>query len=41
MKMEVKNIENKAAGDITLDKDVFGIEPRADVIHQMVFIPTE
>ncbi|MEM6811607.1 MAG: 50S ribosomal protein L4 [Pseudomonadota bacterium] len=36
MKMDVINIENKAAGDITLDKDVFGIEPKADVIHQMV-----
>jgi len=36
MKMEVKTLENKAAGDITLNKEVFGIEPKADVIHQMV-----
>jgi len=36
MKMQVVNIENKAAGDITLDKSVFGIEVRPDVIHQMV-----
>lgn len=36
MKMEVKTLENKAAGDITLEKSVFGVEPRADVIHQMV-----
>ena len=36
MKMEVKTLENKAAGDITLEKSVFGIEVRPDVIHQMV-----
>lgn len=36
MKMEVKTLENKAAGDITLDKNVFGAEIRPDVIHQMV-----
>ncbi|MEM7617754.1 MAG: 50S ribosomal protein L4 [Pseudomonadota bacterium] len=36
MKMEVKTLENKAAGDITLDKSIFGIEVRPDVIHQMV-----
>lgn len=36
MKMQVVNIENKAAGDITLDESVFGIEVRPDVIHQMV-----
>jgi large subunit ribosomal protein L4 len=36
MKIEVKTLDNKAAGDITLEKSVFGVEPRADVIHQMV-----
>lgn len=36
MKVAVKTIENKAAGDITLDDSVFGIEVRPDVIHQMV-----
>lgn len=36
MKMQVKTLDNKAAGDITLDDAIFGIEVRADVIHQMV-----
>lgn len=36
MKIAVKTIDNKAAGDINLDDDVFGIEVRPDVIHQMI-----
>ncbi len=36
MKIAVKTLENKAAGDITLDASVFGVEVRADVLHQMV-----
>lgn len=36
MKLAVKTIEGKDAGEITLDKEIFGIEPREDVIHQMV-----
>lgn len=36
MKVAVKTIENKDAGEITLDKSVFGVEVRPDVIHQMV-----
>ena len=36
MKLAVKTIEGKDAGEITLDKDIFDIEPRADVMHQMV-----
>lgn len=36
MKIAVKTIENKDAGEITLDKDVFGVEIRPDVLHQMV-----
>ncbi len=36
MKLAVKTIENKAAGDIDLDDAVFGVEVRPDVIHQMV-----
>ncbi len=36
MKIAVKTLENKAAGDITLDEGVFGVEVRPDVIHQMV-----
>ena len=37
MKVAVKTLENKAAGDITLDDAIFGMkEIRADIIQQMV-----
>lgn len=36
MKIAVKTLENKDAGEITLDKNVFGTEVRADIIHRMV-----
>lgn len=36
MKAEVKTLENKAAGDITLNKEIFGAEVRSDIIHRMV-----
>lgn len=36
MKMSVKTLENKAAGEITLDKSVFGVEIRQDILHRMV-----
>jgi len=36
MKAEVKTLENKAAGDITLNKDIFGAEVRSDIIHRMI-----
>lgn len=36
MKVSVKNLENKDSGEITLDKEVFGIEPKMDAIHSMV-----
>lgn len=36
MKAEVKTLENKAAGDITLDKAIFGADVRNDIIHRMV-----
>ncbi len=36
MKIAVKTLDNKAAGDITLDDSVFDAEIRADVLHQMV-----
>lgn len=36
MKLEVKTLENKKSGDITLDKDVFGVEIRKDILHRMV-----
>jgi len=36
MKVAVKNLENKAAGEITLDDEVFGVEVKKDVLHRMV-----
>ncbi len=36
MKLAVKTLENKAAGDIELDDSVFGIEPHMSSIHRMV-----
>ncbi|MFP4313598.1 MAG: 50S ribosomal protein L4 [Alphaproteobacteria bacterium] len=36
MKVAVKTLENKAAGDITLDKSIFGVEVRPDILHRMV-----
>jgi large subunit ribosomal protein L4 len=36
MKTKVVDINNKDSGEITLDKNVFGIEPKMDAIHSMV-----
>lgn len=36
MKVAVKTIENKDAGEITLDDAIFGVEVRRDVLHAMV-----
>ncbi len=36
MKMSVKTIENKDAGEITLDQSIFGVEVRQDILHRMV-----
>src|SRR5690606_17262640 len=36
MKLAVKTLDNKEAGDITLDKDVFGVEVRGDLLQRMV-----
>ncbi len=36
MKLAVKNLDNKAAGDIELDDAVFGVEVREDILHRMV-----
>jgi large subunit ribosomal protein L4 len=33
MKVAVKTLENKDAGEITLDKDIFGAEVREDILH--------
>lgn len=36
MKVAVKTLENKDAGEITLDAAIFGAEVREDVLHRMV-----
>lgn len=36
MKVSVKTLDNKAAGDMTLDKEIFGVEVRKDILHRMV-----
>lgn len=36
MKVKVQNLDGKASGDIELNDDVFGIEPRADILHRIV-----
>jgi large subunit ribosomal protein L4 len=36
VKIQVKNLDAAAAGDIELNDEVFGIEPRADILHRVV-----
>jgi large subunit ribosomal protein L4 len=36
MKLAVKTLENKDAGEMTLDDAVFGVEIRDDILHMMV-----
>ncbi|AKQ41842.1 50S ribosomal protein L4 [Aurantiacibacter atlanticus] len=36
MKVKVQKIDGKAAGDVELNDAVFGIEPRADILHRVV-----
>jgi len=36
MKIDVKTIDNKAAGNITLADAVFGVAPRADIVARVV-----
>ncbi len=36
MKVAVKTLDNKKVGDLDLSEDVFGLEPRADILHRMV-----
>ncbi len=36
MKAKVVTLENKAAGEIELNKDVFGVEVRQDILHRAV-----
>ena len=36
MKVKVQKLDGEAAGDIELNDAVFGIEPRADILHRVV-----
>jgi large subunit ribosomal protein L4 len=36
MKLDVINLDGKKAGDIELDAALFGLEPRADILHRVV-----
>ena len=36
MKLDVQTIDAKKSGSVTLDEGVFGLEPRADILHRMV-----
>lgn len=36
MKVKVQKIDGKASGDIELNDEVFGVEPRADILHRIV-----
>ena len=36
MKVQVQNLDASTAGDIELNDDVFGLEPRADILHRVV-----
>jgi len=36
MKVAVKTLENKDAGEVTLDANVFGVEVKDDILHRIV-----
>ena len=36
MKVKVQTLDAKAGGDINLDDAIFGVEPRADILHRVV-----
>ncbi|MEQ9835922.1 MAG: 50S ribosomal protein L4 [Roseitalea porphyridii] len=36
MKVSVKTLDNKSAGEIELSEEIFGLEPRSDLLHRMV-----
>jgi large subunit ribosomal protein L4 len=36
MKVAVKTLENKDAGEVTLDKGIFGVDVRDDILHRVI-----
>lgn len=36
MKVKIQTLDAKAGGDIDLNDEIFGVEPRADILHRVV-----
>jgi large subunit ribosomal protein L4 len=36
MKVKVKTLDAKSGGDLELNDEIFGVEPRADILHRVV-----
>ena len=36
MDIQVTSLDGKDAGSLTLKDEIFGLEPRADILHRMV-----
>ena len=36
MKVSVTTLEATSAGEVELKDEIFGLEPRADILHRMV-----
>lgn len=36
MKLKVTSFDAKESGEVTLNKDIFGVAPRADILHRVV-----
>ena len=36
MKQEIKSLENKVIKEIDLDKTIFGVEVKSEIIHRMI-----
>ena len=36
MKVQVQTLDAKAGGDLELNDEIFGVEPRADILHRVV-----
>ena len=36
MKVEVKTLDAKGGGNLELNDEIFGVEPRADILHRVV-----
>ena len=36
MKAKITTLDNKAAGDIEVAEEVFGVTPRRDILHRVV-----